>query len=85
MRHHRAVAPTQEGRDQITLDVIYLLMALVTPITSVVVIEVAAVALFGLHSQSWHTVGVGALILGGLVSTFAVVWLSHDLKTGSDQ
>jgi hypothetical protein len=85
MRHHRVVAPTQEGRDQLTLDIMYLLMALVTPITAVIVIEVAAVWLFGLHSQTWHTVGIGALIFGGLVSAFVVVWLNNDLKADSDR
>jgi hypothetical protein len=85
MRHHRVVAPTQEGRDQQTLDVIYLLMALVTPITTVIVIVAAAAWLFGLHSPLWHTIGSGALIVGGLVSVFAVVWLNNDLKPHRDR
>jgi hypothetical protein len=73
----------RQDRDQLTLDIMFLLMALVTPIMAVIVIEVAATWFFGLHSQTGHTVGIGGLILGALVSVFAVIWLNGDLKTDS--
>lgn len=73
-----ATEPTT--RDEITVEVIYLLAVIVTPILLVLLVEIAAAWTFGLDSGAWSRVGDVMLGAAGMAGVSLAVSMNCDFR-----
>jgi hypothetical protein len=69
-------------RDEITVEVVYLLLAAVSPVLLTIAFEAATWRLFGLTSGAWHAVGRGLLVLSMLLGVVIATFLNHRFRSG---
>jgi hypothetical protein len=79
------MTPDSEARDDVTIEVIYLLAALVTPILAVALLETVAWELFGLDAVVWRIVGRVVLGLAATVGLALAVLLNRRFRPISRQ